>query len=685
MSIKPDAHTRFFSAHSDQAKLAEALDEAFDVTFGNQYGGQFVWLLEPKRAVAERFGLQKEIVVLYSPHHKTDARTLTNLENISASPDFKHRIDKVIAIIIHEGDGETTSDLIKGTADWIVIPIQGNELRDKQRGSFFLRSRLAERIGAFDLFGMSSPIRHDKYFYGRDPLVQEVVQRIITRGENSGIFGLRKTGKTSVLFALQRRLLDKAVLTEYMDCQGPGLYGSRWWQLLQEIAHRLADATEQRFSKKIKDHGFYDKENAANSFSRLVKNILAVSGVEQICLLFDEIEFITPGISNALGAHWDEDFLPFWQTIRATAQETSGKFCFVAAGVNPSSVEQSHFSQIQNPIFQLAVPYYLEPMAKVSVRDMVRAIGKYSGFVFDEDCYDFLKAVYGGHPYLTRLACSEVARSKGQVPVDKRVQVGCSDFDNVAPQIRNRLMQPIKDILLSLVWWYPEEYELLLILAEGDTEFVLSYIHENPETVVQFVKYGLVHDDSGAFAIKDLHVFLNEYGASYKKVISPFKRGDLPMEVLPEEPNLADLSLLFERRTEVEVALRKYLIMVLGFKFGFDDKLISERIVKGLRQRGGRQDQGQLFVGRRPQEAIHELFLSDLKPLFASNWEDLGPIFDKKLDRFEMNMDTINIARRYEAHAKPVSSIDKDEFMNSYSWFKTRLNKVPQLFDGGAK
>ena len=34
--------------------------------------------------------------------------------------------------------------------------------------------------------------------------------------------------------------------------------------------------------------------------------------------------------------------------------------------------------------------------------------------------------------------------------------------------IRERLTQPIRDILLSLVWWYPEEYELLQILAEGD-------------------------------------------------------------------------------------------------------------------------------------------------------------------------------------------------------------------------
>ncbi|QHQ21918.1 hypothetical protein GMW71_17445 [Pectobacterium brasiliense] len=120
--------------------------------------------------------------------------------------------------------------------------------------------------------------------------------------------------------------------------------------------------------------------------------------------------------------------------------------------------------------------------------------------------------------------------------------------------------------------------------------------------------------------------------------------------------------------------------MLLGFKYGFDDKLISEKIVKSLKQRPQAKELSDLFIGRRPQDAINEIFLSDLKSIFKSNWEDMGAIFDKKVERFEMNMDTINIARRYEAHAKPVQPIDRDDFLNSYSWFKSRLSKVPQIF-----
>lgn len=679
MTIKHEAFQKFFQNHAEQVSLANALDEMFDVTFGGQHGEQYLWLCAPKPGATERFGLEKEVVALYSPHRLTDARVLTNLENISRAPDFRHRIDKVVAILIHEGDTAATEQLISSQTDWVIVPLTREELTNPSRGNMFLRSRFSDRIGTFDLFGMSSPIKHDKYFYGRDPLVQELMQRATLRKENSGLFGLRKTGKTSVLFALQRRLVDKSVVVEYVDCQSPGIYGSRWWQLLQELSYRMRSTLEIKTGKKLRDDGTYTQESAANSFSHVVKNALKTTEVEEIVLLFDEIEFITPGISNSLGAHWDQDFLPFWQTIRSASQETNNRLLFIVAGVNPSSVEKSHFDQIQNPIFQLAVPFYLEPLSQSSVREMVRSIGRYSGIAFQEDCYKLLRDVYGGHPYLMRLACSEVVRAISVIPIDKKTSIGISNFKEKESGIKARLAQPIKDILLSLVWWYPDEYDLLQMLAAGDKDFVAEFLKDSPEKGVQFVRYGLVSDDKGTFTIRDLQDFLREFGNQYKEVISPFKRGDLPPEVFPQVANLEDLSQLFEKRTEIETALRKLILMFFGFKCGFNDGAVSDMIIKSLARRQGRADPSQLFIGRRPQEAINELFLSDLKPIFRHNWPDFSPTFDKKQDRFEMNLDTINIARRYEAHTKPVDPVDKENFLNSYSWLRSHLARVPNL------
>ncbi len=233
--------------------------------------------------------------------------------------------------------------------------------------------------------------------------------------------------------------------------------------------------------------------------------------------------------------------------------------------------------------------------------------------------------------------------------------------------------------MLSLVWWYPDEYELLCLLADGDTAFVQDFLASEPEKALRFARYGLLEADNGSFAIKELRTFLVKSGLEYKKAISPFTRGDLPLEYLPEEPNISDLAALFERRTEVEYALRKLLITVLEYRFAFDQPKVANAISGALPKNGG--DRSQLFVGRQPKEAVSELYLSDMKLVFSKNWDNFSAYFGQKPDRFEMNLDTINIARRYEAHTKPVSAKDFEDFQNSYSWLKTRLEKVPGLIN----
>lgn len=676
MAIKTDALNAFFRMHPHQEPLAAALDEAFDVTYGAHQFGQGFWLCQPKSFVSERFGLQREIIALYSPHSKADARLLTALENISRAPEFRHRVENVVALIIYEGDKEPIESLAAQSKDWVIVPFSAAELKDKGAQSFLIRLRMASTIGRFDLFGMSSPIKHDKYFYGRDVIVQELVQRALVRKEQSGLFGLRKTGKTSVLFAIQRRIYEKGAIAEYVDCQSPGIYGSRWWAVLEELASRMLEAAAKHGCPAPAEFPF-DAAGAANSFIRTVKWIKDKSETGQIVLLLDEIEFITPGIANHLGKHWDSDHLPLWQTIRSASQETKGFLTFCVAGVNPSSVEQSHFDQVPNPIFQLAVAFYLDPLTRPNMREMVRSIAKYSGVALDEDCFDLLHADYGGHPYLIRLACSEVLRSLGELPVDKKARVSKANFDKVRDKIGVRLAQPIKDIMLSLVWWYPEEYELLCLLADGDADFVREFLDAEPERALRFARYGLLEADNGSFAIKELRTFLKKSGAEYKEAISPFTRGDLPLEYLPQEPNIADLAALFELRTEVEYALRKLLIIVLQYRFAFDEAKVATTISSALPKNNG--DRTQLFVGRSPQDAVSELYLSDLKPVFVKNWDNFSAYFGSKPSRFEMNIDTINIARRFDSHTKPVSAKDFDEFQNSYSWLKSRLQLVPGL------
>ena len=191
-------------------------------------------------------------------------------------------------------------------------------------------------------------------------------------------------------------------------------------------------------------------------------------------------------------------------------------------------------------------------------------------------------------------------------------------------------------------------------------------------------KYGLLQLSDGTFAIDDLREYLVSNGDEYKRELSPFIRGDIPPERLPEVPDLKTLGELFEKRTALESKLRRTILLYLGMLCAWDDKKISGAITRVLPTRVDRSDPGALFVGRAPRDVVNELYTDDLKRIVAGHWELFSTLFGNDKKRFEMNMDTVNLARRFDAHTRPVTADERDNFLNSYSWLLVKLERVPQ-------
>ena len=151
----------------------------------------------------------------------------------------------------------------------------------------------------------------------------------------------------------------------------------------------------------------------------------------------------------------------------------------------------------------------------------------------------------------------------------------------------------------------------------------------------------------------------------------------MPPNLLPEIPDLDVLGELFAKRSEIELKLRRAIILYLGVRTNFDPAQIALAMIKGLTNRLERRRPEELFIGRSPQEVANELYTQDLKQIILANWDVLGPIFSGQKSRFEMNMDTLNVARRKDSHTKPVTDEEKVEFHNSYGWLLARLAKIP--------
>lgn len=86
-------------------------------------------------------------------------------------------------------------------------------------------------------------IKTEAYFYGRNTLIQILYDKYLI-GEQSGLFGLRKTGKTSGLYALERQMVLRSGCSVYIDCQNLGIYMLRWYELLQFIVTEICKKYE---------------------------------------------------------------------------------------------------------------------------------------------------------------------------------------------------------------------------------------------------------------------------------------------------------------------------------------------------------------------------------------------------------------------------------------------------------
>lgn len=191
--------------------------------------------------------------------------------------------------------------------------------------------------------------------------------------------------------------------------------------------------------------------------------------------------------------------------------------------------------------------------------------------------------------------------------------------------------------------------------------------------MLQFARYGLLDAESGEFHIEELRDFLRNEGEKYKSEVSPFRRSDIPSALLPEVPDLEALGRLFAKKMEVEVALRKAVMLYFGFDNNWDDTKIATAILQQIPERK------EIFIGQRPRDAVQQLYMSDMKQIIVGAWPLFGPLFNNDRRAVESNLDQINVARRHDSHTKPVSEKDFRAFLRAYDWALDCLKELPTL------
>ncbi|MDW4068674.1 cold shock domain-containing protein [Staphylococcus saprophyticus] len=622
----------------DEKKIITKFSYYFGITFSREekfkekfYRFNF---LQPSESYQKSFNMFNEVLLLFSPFDSYDNRAMDFVDKTFS--EYNNRLDKIIVFLVSK-DQNIKNLISTESEDRIVVPFSYKEILDEHFGETIIQSRLRSYFYQRDLFAMESPLKSDSYFYGRKDLVHNIYAKY-SMGENYGLFGLRKTGKTSVLYAAERTIEANNGISIYVDCQDTSIYKLRWYELLEEITKKIDQKYHFKLLKDLKLK--FSEKSASNDFIEYLKLVHKRSN-KRILLIFDEIEHISFDLSDEL--HWRDgsDYLSFWRSIRAKIQSNPNLISFMIAGVNPWIIEKASVNNNDNPIFNFASIRYLDLFKHNDVKNMVNEIGGYMGLSFDESVVVRLHENYGGHPFLIRNVCSMLAKQFKTRPytINKR------DYDENKNEIDKKLSQYIQSIVFVLKRWYNREFEILKSISLGNEIKHLETSDHDIDSINHLLSYGIV--------TKDLNFKLYiEIDAIRKYMKSEYNNEYLPSN----EDELRQL--VMSRRTKIEKELRQIIPIVLKVPYDNDSlyKTVLPKYVKVDEVKLRRED-GEVWNG---------LYFSELRKIINGEYNSFKNILNIKQYAFNEAMDAINSFREVDAHA---GYITKEEYSDLHIYF----------------
>ncbi|MCL2229376.1 MAG: hypothetical protein FWC00_06170, partial [Firmicutes bacterium] len=477
------------------------------------------FLIRPIQEYEDAFGIFKELIVLFSSYEDSfDARTLDAVDLIIEECSA-NRIEKICCAIISKYSGIKDAIRLYNNNEEarIYIPFSYDEFSEQKFGTDLINKRLRENLYQRDLFNISNPLKEDRYFFGRSEIMMEII-KAHKAFSNFGLFGLRKSGKTSVMFNVLRRLHVDDVMGAYIDCQNTDFHGNRWFDALKLVIRELVNTN----TIDLKCETEFTEKNATSLFEEYIRKINKIT-CKSIILFFDEIENIA--FEKSPSQHWANglDFVLFWQCIRHVSQKTVKIFSFCILGTNPKCVEASQILGKDNPIYNIFKPRYIAGLDINKTKEMVQTLGRVMGMTFEDDVCITMFRDYGGHPFLIRRLCSMISSHNTSRPIiiDRRKYSEIKDkFDK-----ENNYFEMILGVLKQ---FYDIEYDLLLSLANGDEQLFEEYASDNYDFVKHLIGYGIVREINGKYdfqidSIKNYLIRTNKTISKHLKVGEKWK------------------------------------------------------------------------------------------------------------------------------------------------------------------
>lgn len=639
--VAPGKNPKLVTQHynEDEKKIIDELSKFFYITNGGENikigNSEYRYcLIKFPSEVVELFGIELEIMCLFSPFDVFEARTLDAIELIEEKVSG-FRLDKICAFVISKCESflSELNFVIKSTKESkVIIPFTYQELLSSFQ-IIFINERIRDYFFQRDLFDFQAPLTKDLYFFGRDQVVHGLIDKYM-QGEASGIFGLRKSGKTSILHAIHRTLKQKKLPSVIIDCQS--LYQGRWFDALFLVVNAINNDLK---TKLVLNKSNYSENDASLSFENDIKSIFNKLN-KKILIIFDEVEHLSYG--SSANEYWrcGKDYLFFWNTIRALFQKPDRYFTFLISGTNPNCIELSKIDKTDNPLFQQFKPVYLKGFSVEHTKQMISTLSKYMHVKFEDEVYTYLTDDFGGHPFLIRQACSYLLNK-----ISKHTRNNIRTIDKhfykqeISEFQSDNYCQMIIDVLQDS---YPDEYEMLEYLSREDIESFNELAEADQNYIYHLLGYSIIakSGDNYYFNIPVVKNYLMRKN-KYMKL------------ALTYEEKCQEISI---RRNKLEHSLRMLIRKTIIEEYG--RKKAHSKVSEILNVKDSTLNYDELFDPKKNQS----LYFSSLIVLITDNelWNDCFKGIFKKQQEIKDKLSILNNTNigRADAHAVDISDAD---------------------------
>lgn len=559
-------------------------------------------------------------------------------------------------------------DKIKGGTSAAVIPFTFKEMINCETDvdlSRLMVKRFGEYLFENNMLGETSAIDDDNLLFGdRTKIADSIVYRC-QQISNSGIFGLRRSGKTSVLNAVLRRLERENIKYVRIESRSDLENLDSWKTALYDISKKIrqsalsikqeTEESRDQFVTRLKLNST-EEDYQKRPSQYFVEDIKLYCKNERVFVIaIDEVELITYNTAKTMAWKDVEAYCGFWGALRDCG------CALIVCGVNSTinEINTIMFNGIEgdNPMYGRIISCadfsstYLPVFTDKQTKYMLNTLGGYSNIAFS-NVYSEINRAFGGQPYAIRQFGSFVfERLKEFRKPTEKYEVSKATVENLLTEFGDSAAgNGLCEIILQHLTIFSGEYEMLKKLALSPEKYK-TIQGQDISKIDHLQKYGLIEYDYTtnyvSFKIHSIKEYLNKTSTKDPIDMTNDERRQYVQDCVADceiklKTYIRDYYIYCSKENHCRELLKKYISTDGQHKL----IMINNKTVP-------KADPNSCAFKEFFDHKKFIMYFSSIKVIIRDNWDTLGSKFSNigiKKDKFCSCMDDMNAGRTDADH-----------------------------------